>query len=183
LVFGLGNERERHVEYGLLVSIDRCVGCHACELACAAENQLTDGVRWRHIVKAGPSMSPSGLQLSFMSISCMHCGQAPCMQVCPVKAISKRPDGIVMVDDKKCIGCKACLWICPFGAPQFNPRTGRMSKCHLCYHRVEKGQVPACVASCHVEAIQFGTTAELAQKVHLSVLNRASAAKGSIATP
>jgi DMSO reductase iron-sulfur subunit len=183
MVFGFGKPAERHVEYGLLVSIDRCVGCRACELACAYENQLPDKIRWRHIVKAGPSMSRGAPQLSFMSISCMHCGLAPCMQVCPVKAISKRQDGIVVVDDKKCIGCKACLWVCPFGAPQFSPRTGRMSKCTLCSHRVEKGMVPACVAVCHVEAIQFGTTEELAKKVHVSVLNKAAAAKGSIATP
>jgi len=170
-------------EYGLLVDIDRCVGCRACELACVAENHLVDGVRWRHIVKSGPTMAPNGPTVSFMSSSCMHCGLAPCMQVCPTKAISKRPDGIVLVDDKKCIGCKACLWVCPFGAPQFSPKTRRMSKCTLCSHRVDKGQVPACVASCHVEAIKFGTTEELAERVRLKVLNRASSAQRIVATP
>jgi len=101
--------------------------------------------------------------LHLISIGCMHCGKAPCMQACPVKAITKRNDGVVLVDDKKCIGCKSCLWVCPFGAPQFNPVTKLMNKCTLCYSRLEKNLKPACVATCHQKALRFGTTEELSK--------------------
>ena len=169
-------------EYGLLVDLDRCVGCRACEVACAEENNLPDDVRWRRIVKAGPFIWGDGLSMTLMSSSCMHCTQAPCMQVCPVKAIIKRQDGIVLISEKKCIGCKACLWICPFGAPQSDPITRTMSKCTLCYHRVDKGRLPACVQTCHVKAIKFGTTEELADNVRLMAAKKAGATRSGYLT-
>lgn len=165
-------------EFGLLVDLDRCIGCRACEVACAEENNLPDGVRWRRIVRIGPLASEDGIAMTLMSSSCMHCIQPPCMYVCPVKAITKRQDGIVLISEKKCIGCKACLWICPFGAPAFDPTTRTMTKCTLCYQRVEQNMLPACVQTCHVKAIRFGITEDLADIERLHVARRAASLSG-----
>jgi Fe-S-cluster-containing dehydrogenase component len=104
----------------------------------------------------------------------MHCGRAPCAEVCPARAIKKRPDGIVILDETKCIGCKYCMWVCPFGAPQFNAQLGRMQKCRLCVQRVEKGLEPACVQGCHVKALKFGTLEQLSKMAKEKVARKAT---------
>ena len=81
-------------EYGVLVDIGRCVGCRACELACREENQLPEETRWIRMIKTGPEMVDGSLVMHFVPLACMHCGKAPCVEVCPTKAISKRADGI-----------------------------------------------------------------------------------------
>lgn len=150
-------------QYSLLVDLDRCVGCRACELACKQENQLPEGTQWIRMIKIGPEVVNGTLAMRFVPLPCMHCGKAPCIDVCPTRAISKRPDGIVVIDEAKCIGCRYCLWVCPFGAPQFNVSKGVMEKCKLCLQRVEKGLKPACVRTCHLKALKFGTTEELSE--------------------
>ena len=98
-----------------------------------------------------------------VSMACMHCGEPACVTVCPRSAIEKRAeDGIVVVHEKKCIGCHACLWVCPFGAPRFGS-DGRMQKCDLCLELVEDGKEPACVATCPAEALHFGPLEEMAE--------------------
>ena len=98
-----------------------------------------------------------------VSMACMHCGEPACMTVCPRGAIEKRAeDGVVVVHEKKCIGCHACLWVCPFGAPRFGS-DGRVQKCDLCLELVEGGNEPACVATCPAEAIHFGPLEEMAE--------------------
>jgi anaerobic dimethyl sulfoxide reductase subunit B (iron-sulfur subunit) len=93
----------------------------------------------------------------------MHCAEPACLSVCPVEAISKRPeDGVVAVDSNKCIGCKSCGEVCPFGAPQYG-KSGKMQKCILCWPRVAKGRLPACVATCPGEALGFGPIDEIAK--------------------
>ena len=93
----------------------------------------------------------------------MHCGEPACVAVCPAGAISKRAqDGIVVVDQNKCIGCHYCFFACPFGVPQYGS-SGTMQKCNYCLDRTEKGQEPACVNSCPAQAIKAGTMDELAK--------------------
>jgi len=164
-------------EYGILVDFSRCIGCRACEAACKETNGTPEGINWIKNIRIGPEYGPDGnLTLTMVSLSCMHCGKAPCIEVCPAKAISKRPDGIVLIDSTKCIGCKHCLWVCPFGAPQFNPAEGKMTKCVLCYQRVEQGKLPACVATCHTKALKFGTTEELSTYLREKAARRAQRA-------
>ncbi|MHB8779415.1 MAG: 4Fe-4S dicluster domain-containing protein, partial [Anaerolineales bacterium] len=99
-----------------------------------------------------------------VSSACMHCENAICMEVCPAAAISKRADGIVLIDQDKCIGCRYCSWACPYGAPQFNEDLGVMTKCNMCADLVDKGERPACVESCPYRAMDFGPLDELRQK-------------------
>lgn len=159
-------------EFAFLVDTSRCINCLACEVACREENGLPEGVKWREVIRLQNSVG-NNIQLKFVSMACMHCADAPCMKVCPVNAISKRPDGIVLIDEKTCIGCKYCLWACPFGAPQLDVAKKVMTKCTMCVHRVDKGGIPACVETCHTQAIKWGTTEELAKYM------RVKAAKGA----
>ncbi len=151
------------------VNIEKCVGCKACQVACKDKNDLPTGIRWRRVfqyeggewVEEDQQMVPSDVYAYFVSSACMHCDNPVCLQVCPAAAISKRDDGIVLIDQDKCIGCRYCSWACPYGAPQFNEDLGVMSKCNMCYDLVDKGEKPACVQSCPYRAMDFGPLDEL----------------------
>ncbi len=113
--------------------------------------------------------------MSFLSLSCLHCGDAPCMMVCPTKAIYKRDgDGIVEVDRDLCVGCHSCALACPFGAPQYL-EDGKMSKCNFCLERLDYDMEPACVRVCPTRALGFGPMEFLAeqkaQKASISILD------------
>ncbi len=140
----------------LLTDIDRCIGCFACETACKQEHNLPVSVKWIHVVRVGPKDIGGKLVMDFVPMHCRHCDNPPCMRVCPVDAISKRADGIVVYNEETCIGCKQCIEACPFGAAQFNPETGRAEACNLCYERIDQGLRPACVQNCPTEALVFG---------------------------
>jgi anaerobic dimethyl sulfoxide reductase subunit B (iron-sulfur subunit) len=94
----------------------------------------------------------------------MHCAKPICMDVCPTSAISKRDDGIVLINADMCIGCRYCSWACPYGAPQFNEEQNVMTKCDMCFDLVDKGERPACVESCPYRALDFGPLDELQAK-------------------
>lgn len=154
------------------VDIGNCTGCKACQIACKDKNNLPIGVRWRRVfqyeggewlVQDG-EMIPSNVYAYAVSSACMHCENAICMDVCPAAAISKRADGIVLIDQDKCIGCRYCSWACPYGAPQFNEDLGVMTKCNMCYDLVDKGERPACVESCPYRAMDFGPLDEMRKK-------------------
>ena len=87
---------------------------------------------------------------------CNHCQQPSCVQVCPVGATFRTPDGVVLVDKEYCIGCRYCVQACPYGARYLNPETRTADKCTWCYHRITKGLKPACVEACPVGARVFG---------------------------
>jgi Fe-S-cluster-containing dehydrogenase component len=92
----------------------------------------------------------------FVPKLCNHCDSPPCVQVCPVGATFKSPDGVVLVDEDYCIGCRYCIQACPYGARFLDPVTRTAQKCTFCYHRVTKGLVPACVEVCPTQARVFG---------------------------
>lgn len=150
-------------QYAFHVDTTRCIGCRACEIACKQENQLEEGQRWRRVrmieddVAGHPTMY-------FLSMACNHCENPICVTVCPAAALQKREDGIVLVDESRCIGCRYCQWACPYDALHFNANTGRMSKCTMCVHRVDVGQQPACVVSCPTQAIEWGPLEEIAAR-------------------
>ena len=149
-------------QYALLVDEKRCVGCQTCEVACKQENSLPVGPKWMAVISRIREVDGK-LVMSFSVIRCRHCGKPPCIDACPTSAITKRADGIVLVDPELCSGCMACIEACPFGALQFNPQKNVVEKCTLCVHRIEKGLKPACVIHCPAEAIQFGDINELVQ--------------------
>ena len=156
-----------------------CIKCHACEIACKSWNEVEVGPRWREVVKVTSGTFPD-LQSMNVSMACMHCGDAPCLTACPVDAISKRAeDGIVMVDQDKCIGCGFCAWACPFNAPQLTTAAGKMEKCNFCQTPgLERpvGLPRACEEVCPTGAIKSGSLAALASAGRERVASKLAAA-------
>jgi anaerobic dimethyl sulfoxide reductase subunit B (iron-sulfur subunit) len=149
-----------------------CVGCKTCQVACKDKNSLPLGVRWRRVyeyaggdwVPHGDQMLPSNVFGYTMSVACMHCQDPLCVEACPAGAMTKRADGVVLIDADKCIGCRYCEWACPYGAPQFDEAAGVMTKCNFCQDLLAQGQNPACVDACPLRALQFGELTELQAK-------------------
>jgi anaerobic dimethyl sulfoxide reductase subunit B (iron-sulfur subunit) len=148
-----------------------CTGCKACQIACKDDNDLEANVLWRRVVEVTGGdwiqQGPTWVQNIFtyyLSVACNHCEKPICEEVCPTKAISKRDDGIVLIDQDKCIGCRYCEWACPYGAPQYQSDKGKMSKCDFCYDYIDQELPPACVAACPMRALDFGELSELQAK-------------------
>ncbi len=146
-------------QYGFYFDADRCVQCRACEVACKSANNIEPGPRWRRVIDIWEGEFPN-VTCTFFSLACMHCGKPACAEACPTGAITKRAeDGIVVVDRDKCNGCQECSAACPYDVPQFGD-DGIMQKCNFC---IERGQEPACVATCPAEALRYGTMEELSK--------------------
>lgn len=154
--------------YGFFFDQELCNGCKACQIACKDKHDSPIGVNWRRVVEyAGGSTTADGNTFRtsvfayYTSIACNHCEDAICMTVCPTTAMTRREDGTIYVDSGKCVGCRYCEWACSYGAPQFNPEAGQMSKCDLCYDYRQTGQEPACVTSCPSRALDWGPIDDL----------------------
>lgn len=107
----------------------------------------------------------------FVPKLCNQCGHPPCVQVCPTGATFKTVDGVVLIDQKYCIGCQYCVQACPYGARWFNARKGVSQKCYWCYHRITKGLQPACVEACPVGARVFGDLKDKQSPISLFIRN------------
>ena len=133
-----------------------CTGCKTCMVACKDKNDLDSGLRWRRVVEycggQWVSMPNNTFQQDvfgyYISVSCNHCENPICVEVCPTGAMNQDEDGIVTVDQTRCMGCRYCEWACPYGAPQYHAAIGRMSKCNFCRDELKEGDFPACVAAC-----------------------------------
>ncbi|MHB1360163.1 MAG: sulfate reduction electron transfer complex DsrMKJOP subunit DsrO [Rhodocyclaceae bacterium] len=153
------------VRWGMLIDTTKCASdCNACVKACNSENGISEvlkdprqGSQW--IRKIDLKDPKSGITHS-LPMMCQHCEHPPCVEVCPTHASMKRADGIVLVDRHTCIGCRYCMLACPYKARSFvhmtlteqNPEVPRgqgcVESCTFCVHRVDKGQIPACVEAC-----------------------------------
>ena len=170
-------------EYTLVVNTSDCVGCSACEIACKQEHNLPIGPRWIRVYPDCPREIEGKLQLRYTVTHCMHCSQPPCKDACPVGAIHKREDGIVLFDEEICIGCKDCIDACPLGIVQFDGEKEVAQKCDLCVERLDKGLQPACVAACPSRCIYFGDIEEITEilgKQKLLAWYKAAATENSI---
>ncbi len=165
------------MQYGFLIDHRRCIGCHACTVACKSENDVPVG-SFRTWVKYTEKGRFPAIKRHFSVLRCNHCTTAPCVTICPVNALEKRKDGIVDLDRDACIGCRACMQACPYDAIYLNEDSGAVEKCHFCAHRVEKQLEPACVVVCPVGAIVSGDlhdpTSRIAQMVdeHATLVRR-----------
>ena len=140
------------MQLGFVIDHTRCIGCHACTVACKAENDVPLG-NFRTWVKYTETGTFPAVKRHFAVLRCNQCSAAPCVTICPVTALAKRPDGIVDVDPDRCIGCKSCMQACPYDALYLNEEQGVAEKCHFCAHRTERGMAPACAVVCPTEAI------------------------------
>ena len=143
------------MKFGFLIDHRKCIGCHACSVACKEEHQVPLGV-YRTWVKYVEKGDFPNTRRHFTVLRCNHCEDAPCVTICPVTALYKRSDGIVDFDNEVCIGCKACMQACPYDALYIDPNTDTAAKCNFCAHRVEVGLQPSCQVVCPTQAIVSG---------------------------
>ena len=145
---------------GFRVDFAGCTGCKACQVACQDKHGLRPDVRWRRVVEVtgGGWTRREGAWLHdtrtwYVSVACMHCERPICVEVCPTKALAKRADGVVAIEEQRCMGCRYCEWACPYRAPAFDAVRGVMTKCDLCRDHLEQGRAPACVEACPVRVL------------------------------
>jgi Fe-S-cluster-containing dehydrogenase component/formate-dependent nitrite reductase membrane component NrfD len=143
------------MKYGFLIDHRKCIGCHACTVACKSENEVPLGTfrTWVKYIEKGEFPDTRRF---FSVMRCNHCDDAPCITICPVTALFRRDNGIVDFSADRCIGCKSCMQACPYDALYINPNTNTAEKCNFCAHRVEAQLEPACVIVCPVQAIVSG---------------------------
>lgn len=143
------------MNFGFIIDNRKCIGCHACTVACKAEHDVAIGVNrtWVKYIEKGEFPNTRRL---FSVMRCNHCEDAPCVEICPVTALFKRDDGIVDFDNRRCIGCKGCMQACPYDALYIDPNSHTAAKCNYCAHRVDIGLEPACVNVCPEHAIISG---------------------------
>ena len=141
--------------YGFVIDQRKCIGCHACTLACKSENLVPVG-SFRTWVKYIEKGEFPNTRRFFTIERCQHCEDAPCVEICPTKALYKRKDGIVDFDSERCIGCKSCMQACPYDALYIDPFSHTAAKCNYCAHRTDRGLLPSCVVVCPVSAIIAG---------------------------
>jgi len=163
-------------KYGMVMDLDRCIGCNACVIACKVEHNTPQDIHFTKILEQESGTYPDAKR-TFVPVMCNHCDNAPCIDVCPTRATyAREKDGIVLVDWDKCIGCGACVLACPYDQRfhVFDNRTvfpdggdftrpdvkraeqGAIAKCDFCYHRIDVGREPACVEVCPTKARIFG---------------------------
>ncbi len=135
-----------------VVDTTNCINCKTCEIACKDIHAAGPGVRMRKVRSLEFGVFPAVLAVN-ISMSCNHCEDPMCATQCPAKAYHKRSDGIVIHDETRCIGCRFCTWVCPYGAPQYDEANGCIRKCDFCVEQLEVGKPPACVEACPTRAI------------------------------
>lgn len=159
------------MRYGFVIDQDRCIGCHACTVACKEEHQVPVGVfrTWVKHIEKGEFPHTSR---HFGVMRCNHCDDSPCTEICPTTALYRRADGIVDFDNRRCIGCKACMQACPYDALFIDPNNNTAAKCNFCAHRVEVSLEPACVIVCPTQAILAGDLDNPGSRVSRTVATR-----------
>jgi Fe-S-cluster-containing dehydrogenase component/Ni/Fe-hydrogenase subunit HybB-like protein len=169
--------------YGFAIDLRKCIGCHACTIACKAEHEIPIGVNrcWVKTVEKGAFPA---VRRFFFPVLCNQCDAAPCARICPTNALFKRRDGIVDLNGEVCIGCRACMVACPYDQLFIDPNTHTAEKCNFCANRVENELLPACVSVCPTECRIFGDledpTSEVARIARAETVAVRKPEKGTI---
>ncbi len=167
-------------KWGMIIDLQKCVGCDSCTVACKVENRTPPGVNYNVVIEEETGVFPNVRRVNIPR-PCMQCDEPPCVPVCPVNATYKNDDGIVVIDSERCIGCRYCITACPYGARSFDfgdaydeemvgsnelhapeygstniPSAGTVRKCNFCAHRTARGEEPACCETCIGDARLFG---------------------------
>lgn len=162
-----------------------CTGCKACQIACKDKNDLKVGELFRKVYDFEGGIHPNVWGYS-LSLGCNHCAEAKCVKGCPTGAMHFAEDGTVQHDKELCIGCKYCIWNCPYSVPHYFEEKNVVGKCDSCKELRDAGQNPACVDACPMRCLKFGDLEELAAEYgeglvnELPVLPPASKTKPSI---
>ncbi len=157
--------------YAMVLDARRCIGCQSCTVACQVNNHLPIEMIYNPVTTVGPTGVFPFVHMVHIPLLCMHCTNPPCVECCPSGASQQRADGIVWVDENKCVGCKACVMACPYGARIPNHEKGIVQKCDFCMDRVVSGKKPHCVKTCHQRARIFGDLEDFKSEVY-KLVNR-----------
>jgi len=166
--------------WGILINLTRCTGCNSCVLSCKESNQLPhadispqslDSDTYTFIAECQVNCGEGKTKVCYVKHQCMHCLHPACASACTVGALRKTPEGPVVYDASKCIGCRYCQYACPFGIPRYEWENtlGLIYKCQMCATRLREGQKPACTEACPSGALQFGKREELLAYAHAQI--------------
>ncbi len=183
------------VRYGMVIDLKRCIGCQSCTVTCKQENGTPRGIFYTKTLVKEEGKFPN-VTRTFLPVLCNHCEEAVCKKVCPTGATDQREDGIVIVDNDKCVGCRACYVACPYKNRYYLPKDDRLKKgyfgtltpfeemkyrnfkegtvvkCTFCHERVDRGMNPACVDVCPTDARKFGDLDDPSSEVSVLLSER-----------
>jgi len=180
------------IKWGMTVDLKRCIGCQTCSVACKMKNGTPPGIFFRRVLEKQTGKYPN-VKRTYITMSCMHCADPPCVAQCPSGAFYKRADGVVLFDTNKCYGARICRMACPYDAIEFiekvepyypqgftpiekywnnQSREGTAAKCDFCIDLVEVGEKPACVKTCPTDALKFGDLNDPDSEVSKLILDR-----------
>jgi len=159
---------EKEHKYGFLIDASRCIDCRSCLVACSVQNNVPMEHTRIWINETGVQGTFPDLERYSAPFHCMHCVDPSCVSACTVGALQQNKDGIVVYDNDRCIGCRYCMYACPFEVPNFEweQQLALIVKCDLCVDRVEGGDQPACAATCPTQAIVFGKREDMLDEAH-----------------
>lgn len=162
---------DRVPKWGMALDLERCIGCHACSVACKVENSVSLGhfrtkVYYYDYAATNPHNHQPTMKRAFLPTLCMQCEDAPCLDACPNDAIVRGADGIVRIVESECDRSRDCIKACPYGALHIDPVAQIADKCDFCSHRLDAGMEPACVEVCPADVFAFGDLNDPASRIN-----------------